>query len=146
MTDSNNIAAIDEALAVSHAETARPSLILVHTHIGYGSPEQDNFKSHGAPLGVDEVRKTKQALGWPTGPEFLIRDEVLVNFREAVTRGAQNEATWNEHLNIYTRTFSEIAAELQYRLRDELPPGWDGDFRYLTPMPRFLPRATHLAR
>ena len=60
VADGNDLAAIDAALAAAHAETARPSLILVRTHIGYGSPEQDSFKAHGFPLGVDDVRKTKQ--------------------------------------------------------------------------------------
>ena len=65
-------------------ETTRPSLILVRTHLGYGSPEQDSFKAHGSPLGVEDVRKTKQKLGWPTEPDFLIPDEALAHFREAV--------------------------------------------------------------
>src|SRR5213592_2727517 len=73
--DGNDLAAIDAALRAARAETARPSLILVRTHIGYGSPEQDTFKAHGSPLGVDDVRKTKQKLGWPTEPDFLIPDE-----------------------------------------------------------------------
>ena len=127
VADGNDLAAIDAALAAARAETARPSLILVHTHIGYGSPEQDSFKAHGSPLGVDGVRKTKQKLGWPTEPEFLIPDEALAHFREAVERGAQDEAAWNERMSAYAKAFPDMAEELQYRLRDELPPGWDAD-------------------
>ncbi len=127
VVDGNDFAVIDAALQAARAETARPSLILVRTHIGYGSPEQDTFKVHGSPLGMDGVRKTKQKLGWPTEPDFLIPDEALAHFREAVERGAHDEAAWNERMSAYARKFPELAQELQYRLRDELPPGWDSD-------------------
>ncbi|MDA3876844.1 MAG: transketolase [Halothiobacillus sp.] len=127
VADGNDVEAIDAALAAAYAETARPSLILVRTHIGFGSPEQDSFKAHGSALGVDDVRKTKQTLGWPTEPDFLIPDEALAHFREAVVRGAQDEAAWNDRMSAYTKAFPEMAEELRYRLRDELPPGWDAD-------------------
>src|ERR1700712_5045783 len=70
--DGNDLAAIEAALAQAEAETARPTLILVRTHLGFGSPEQDSFKAHGSPLGVDNVRKTKEKLGWPVEPAFLV--------------------------------------------------------------------------
>jgi transketolase len=127
VADGNDLAAIDVALAAARAETARPSLILVRTHIGYGSPEQDSFKSHGSPLGVENVRKTKQALGWPTEPAFLIPDAALAHFRKALKRGAQYETEWNMSLSAYAGAFPALAAELQTRLRAELPPGWDAD-------------------
>jgi transketolase len=127
VADGNDIAAIDAALTAARAETTRPSLILVRTHIGYGSPEQDSFKSHGSPLGVDGVRKTKQTMGWPIEPAFLIPDESLAHFRTAVERGAQHESIWNDSLRAYAKVFPELAKALQYRLRDELPPGWDAD-------------------
>lgn len=127
IADGNDLAAINAALAAARAETARPSLILVRTHIGYGSPEQDNFKAHGSPLGADNVCKTKQKLDWPTEPDFLIPDAALVHFREAVARGAKDEAEWNERMSAYTKAFPNMAAELLYRMRDELPPGWDAD-------------------
>lgn len=127
VADGNDLAAIDTALAAARAETNRPSLILVRTHIGYGSPEQDSYKAHGSPLGEDNVRKTKQKLGWPTESDFLIPDAALAHFREAVSRGAQHEAAWNERMSAYAKAFPELAAELKYRLRDELPPGWDAD-------------------
>jgi transketolase len=127
VADGNDVEAIDAALAAAYAETARPSLILVRTHIGFGSPEQDSFKAHGSALGVDDVRKTKQTLVWPTEPDFLIPDEALAHFREAVVRGAQDEAAWNDRMSAYTKAFPEMAEELRYCLRDELPPGWDAD-------------------
>ena len=127
VADGNDLDAIDAALAAARAETARPSLILVRTHIGYGSPEQDSFRVHGSPLGLDNVRKTKQTLGWPTEPEFLIPEAALAHFRAALERGAQDEAAWNTSLSAYAKMFPALAEELQGRLRAELPPGWDAD-------------------
>jgi transketolase len=109
------------------AQSARPSLILVRTHIGYGSPAQDSFKAHGSPLGTEGVRKTKQKLGWPTEPEFLIPDEALAHFRKAVERGAHDEAAWNERMSAYAKAFPDLCEELLHRLRDGLPAGWDAD-------------------
>ena len=125
--DGNDLAAIEAALRSARMETTRPSLILVRTHIGYGSPEQDSFKAHGSPLGIDDVRKTKQKLGWPIEPDFLVPDEALVRFRVAKTRGGQEEATWNERMRAYVIAFPDLAEELVGRLRGELPPGWDAD-------------------
>lgn len=127
VADGNDLDAIDTALAAARAETTRPSLILVRTHIGYGSPEQDSFRVHGSPLGLDNVRKTRQTLGWPTEPEFLIPEAALAHFRTALERGTQDEAAWNASLSAYAKTFPDLAEELQERLRAELPPGWDAD-------------------
>lgn len=127
VADGNDVAAVDAALRAARAESARPSLILVRTHIGYGSPEQDSFKAHGSPLGADNVRKTKQNLGWPPEPDFLVPEPALAQFRTALARGDTDQAAWRERMEAYTRAFPELAAELAQRLRDELPPGWDAD-------------------
>jgi transketolase len=127
LTDGNDLAAIDGALKAAREETERPSLILVRTHLGYGSPEQDSFKAHGSALGADSVRRTKQRLGWPTEPTFLVPAEVLSHCREAVQRGERDEALWNAALRRYHDAFPTLAEELQRRLRGELPPGWDAD-------------------
>jgi transketolase len=127
VADGNDLAEIDAALAAARAETTRPSLILVRTHIGYGSPEQDSYKAHGSPLGVDNVSKTKQTLGWPTEPEFLIPDAALAHFRTALVRGEQDDAAWTTSLSTYARAYPDLAEELQGRLRAELPAGWDAD-------------------
>ncbi|HWY25827.1 MAG TPA: transketolase, partial [Nevskia sp.] len=127
VADGNDLAAIDAALRAARAETARPSLILVRTHIGFGSPEQDSFKAHGSPLGAEGVRQTKRSLGWPAEPEFLIPDQALAHFREAVARGARDEAAWDQRFSTYAKAFPDLAAELRGRLRGELPPGWDAD-------------------
>lgn len=128
VADGNDLAAIEAALRAARAESTRPSLILVRTRIGYGSPnKQDSFEAHGSPLGVDEVRLTKQNLGWPTEPDFLIPKEALAHCRKSGERGAHDEAAWNERLTAYARKFPDLYQELQYRLRGELPPGWDTD-------------------
>ncbi|HSC64178.1 MAG TPA: transketolase, partial [Caldimonas sp.] len=125
--DGNDLEAIDAALAAARDETMRPSLILVRTHLGFGSPEQDSFKAHGSPLGAVDVRKTKETLGWPVEPPFLVPEPALAHFREALGRGEKAEAAWNERIAAYAKAFPELARELQQRLRDELPAGWDGD-------------------
>lgn len=128
VADGNDLAAIDAALQAARAEAARPSLILVRTHIGYGSPnKQDSFEAHGSPLGADEVRLSKQNLGWPTDPLFLIPEPALAHFREALARGARDEAAWNERMTTYAQAFPELAQELRRSLRGELPPDWDAD-------------------
>jgi transketolase len=124
----NDVSAIDAAFQAARAETSRPSLILVRTHIGYGSPhKQDTFEAHGAPLGADEVRLTKQKLGWPTEPPFLIPEPALAHFREALDRGARDQAAWNDRMTAYERAFPDAAQELRRSLRGDLPPGWDAD-------------------
>jgi transketolase len=124
--DGNDLVAIDAALRAARAEAARPSLILVRTHIGFGSPhKQDSFEAHGSPLGVDEVRLTKENLGWPTEPPFLIPEEALAHFREAVSRGARDEAASSERMAAYAKAFPELAQELRRTLNGELPPDWD---------------------
>jgi len=128
LTDGNDVDAIDAALQAARDETQRPSLILVRTHIGYGSPNKhDSFEAHGSPLGVDEVRLTKQNLGWPEAPPFLIPDRALAHFREAIARGSEDEAAHTERLRAYALAFPDLARELQRRVAAELPPGWDAD-------------------
>lgn len=126
--DGNDIAAIERALGAARDEVARPSLILVRTHLGYGSPhKQDTFEAHGSPLGAEEVRATKENLGWPTQPPFCIPQQAREHFRLALERGARAEAQWNARFAAYAKAFPEPARELQRALRDELPAGWDAD-------------------
>jgi len=128
ISDGNDVAEIDAALQAARAETARPSLLLVRTHIGFGSPnKQDTFEAHGSPLGEDEVRLTKKALGWPVEPPFLIPDAALTHMRQAIARGERDENEWNARMQAYAHAFPDLAEELQRRLRGDLPPGWDAD-------------------
>jgi len=128
VTDGNDLAAIERALQRAHAETRRPSLILSRTHLGFGSPhKQDTFAAHGSPLGAEEVRLTKQNLGWPTEPPFCIPEPVRTHFREALERGERAEAAWNDKVSAYALAFPELARELQQLMRGELPSGWDAE-------------------
>jgi transketolase len=126
--DGNDLEAIDRALRAARSETKRPSLILVRTHLGYGSPhKQDTFEAHGSPLGVEEVKLTKQNLGWPVEPLFLIPPEALAHFREALPRGRDAESEWRDRFSRYATTYPDLAREFEERMRGGLPAGWDAD-------------------
>ena len=110
--DSNDVDAIAVALEAAREETRRPSLIAVRTHIGFGSPhKQDTASAHGEPLGLEEVRLTKEALGWPVEPPFHIPAEALEHFREAVARGSTAQAEWELRLEEFAEEHPELAAE-----------------------------------
>jgi transketolase len=122
--DANDLDALERALNGARSESSRPSLILVRTHIGYGSPgKQDSFEAHGSPLGAEETKLTKQKLGWPPDP-FHLPEEALARFREAVNRGNKFEADWNERVAAYKKEFPELSKELEQALRGELPADW----------------------
>jgi transketolase len=125
--DGNDLEAIDAAIETACADATRPTLVLVRTHLGYGSPEQDSFKAHGSPLGVEDVKKTKETLGWPAEPPFLIPEPARARFREALGRGARAHAQWQARMAAYEDAFAELARELAGRLRGALPAGWDAD-------------------
>ena len=126
--DGNDVEAIDLALRAARNEMRRPSLILVRTHLGYGSPnKQDTFAAHGSPLGVEEVKLTKQNLGWPIEPLFHIPPEALATFRKAIPRGQQAESEWRDRFSRYATIQPDLAREFQERMRGELPAGWDAD-------------------
>ncbi len=126
--DGNDLGAIDQALRAARAETGRPSLILVRTHLGYGSPsKQDSFEAHGSPLGEEEVRATKRNLGWPAEPAFVVPDAALAYFRRALDRGAQAEAAWGDRFAAYARAYPEPARELEQLINAEMPADWDAD-------------------
>jgi transketolase len=138
--DGNDLVAIEHALHGARAELRRPSLILLHTHLGFGSPhKQDSFEAHGSPLGVEEVRLTKENLGWPTQPPFYVPEPVRAHFLQAVGRGERAEAEWNAKLSAYAQAFPELARELQQLMRGELPAGWDAE------LPRFPADAKGMA-
>ncbi|GAA3918474.1 transketolase [Luteimonas lutimaris] len=125
--DGNDVAAIEQALQQARDETARPSLVLVRTHIGYGSPEQDSYKAHGSPLGEEDVAATKRKLGWPEQPSFLQPDDAMAHFRTALDRGKRDEDVWQQGLDAYAKAFPDEAAELRRSLEAKLPDGWDAD-------------------
>ena len=110
--DGKSIESVTEAISKGKAEKNKPTLIITRTSIGFGSPgKQDSASSHGSPLGADEVIATKEALGWPTEPTFLIPDDVLTHFREAVEKGSALEGEWNGLFEAYSKEHSELAEE-----------------------------------
>jgi transketolase len=124
----NDTADIAKAIEEAQAETQRPSLILVRTHIGYGSPhKQDNFSSHGSPLGEDELKATKIALGWPTMDKFYLPQDAVDYFREAVGSGAGAENEWKKKFETYRKDFPKEAAEFEMVMSGQLPANWSAD-------------------
>ncbi len=124
--DGNDLAALDRAMAAAKSETGRPSLVIVRTHIAYGSPnKQDTAASHGAPLGEEEVRLTKQNLGWTYGEPFTVPEEALTEWRRCVDRGAELEVRWKQAYQRFAAAHPDSGAEFERRMAGELPEGWD---------------------
>jgi len=138
--DGNDLEAIEEALRSARKDKHRPSIILAHTHLGYGSPnKQDTFEAHGSPLGEEEVRLTKQNLGWPLEPAFYIPEAVLAHFRQAVVHGRRAETEWEQRFTAYEKSFPDLATKLRQIIQGELPERWDAD------IPVFVPEAKGMA-
>jgi transketolase len=132
--DGMDIAAVDAAITKAKAVEDRPSLIVARTHIGFGSPHKhDTFEAHGEPLGVEEVKLTKKALGWPEDKSFYIPDESLTQFRKAVKNGRDLEAQWNQRVEGLRGADPQLADKLRQALAGELPKGWDAN------LPKFAP-------
>ena len=126
--DGNDTEDIARAIAEAQAETDRPSLILVRTHIGYGSPhKQDNFSSHGSPLGEEELKATKIALGWPSMEKFYLPEDAVDYFRQAGAKGASLEDEWKKKFDAYKKEFPKEAAEFEMLLGPKLPDNWSAD-------------------
>jgi len=125
--DGNDVEAIDAAIRAAKADP-RPSLICVRTTIGYGAPKkQGTAKAHGEPLGDEELNAAKENLGWPVEPRFLIPGEVLEFYREAIEKGREREFDWKMKLDAYKQIHPASGAELERRLKGELPKDWDKD-------------------
>jgi transketolase len=132
--DGHDLPAVDTALAAARAVEDRPSLIVARTHIGFGSPhKQDTFQAHGEPLGEDEVRATKRALGWPEDRTFYVPDEALGEFRKAVGRGAELEAAWQRRVDAYRAVHPDLARHFSRAIAGELPEGWEAKLPAFTP-------------
>lgn len=124
--DGNDIDAISASLRIAREETSRPSMIIMRTHLGYGSPnKQDTFEAHGSPLGEDEVKLTKENLGWPADSSFYIPDEAREFFMRAVERGRKLEDDWNSGFRAYEKQYQKEANELRQLIDGDLPDGWD---------------------
>jgi transketolase len=132
--DGNDLKEVEAALNAAQAATERPSLIIARTHIAYGSPnKQDTAEAHGAPLGEEEIKLTKRALGWPLEPAFYIPDEALAHFREALQQGRAWEAQWQAQFDAYAAAHPELAAEWRTVMNGRLPEGWADKIPTFTP-------------
>jgi transketolase len=125
--DGNDVAAIEQAIRAAQQETERPSIIAVKTIIGFGSPMQGTSKVHGSPLGEENVKKTKEALGWDPNATFYVPDEVREHLLEPGKKGAELEAEWNKLYEQYSQQFEQEGKELHQALEGKLPEGWDKD-------------------
>jgi len=131
-----DLAALDGAIRAAKSDTERPSIIVIRTTIGFGSPKKAGTSAaHGSPLGDAEVAATKAALGWDPDAKFLIPDAVRTHMGEAVKRGAAAHATWREKLAAYKLAHPELALQLEVALRGELPAGWDAELPTFTGKP-----------
>ena len=125
---------LEEAIAAAKADEGRPSLIILRTHIGVGSPnKQDTFSVHGSPLGEDEVKLTKEAYGWDPDAQFLVPDEVTEDFASVPERGKEAQSEWEQRLGSYREAHPEPAEQLDLVMENSLPSGWDAE------LPRFDP-------
>ena len=132
--DGNDTEDIARAIQEAQAEHRRPSLILVRTHIGYGSPhKQDNFSSHGSPLGEEELAAAKKALGWPTLDKFYLPQDAVDYYRQAVPQGKKLEEEWGQTFDAYRKEFPKEAAEFEQITSGALPENWSAD------LPRWNP-------
>jgi transketolase len=130
---SNDIEAVALALQNAREETGRPSLIAVRTHIGFGSPhKQDTAAAHGEPLGVEEVRLTKEGMGWPVEPPFHIPEEALGHFREAIARGKSAQSEWESRFKAFAQEFPDLGAEFSRVIARQLPKNWDDNLPTFT--------------
>jgi transketolase len=128
--DGNDLKAIEDAIRAAQQDKERPSLILVRTHIGYGSPnKQDSFEAHGSPLGKEETKLTKENLGWPLEPTFYIPEEAKTHFHEAIKKGKEKEEKWKARWQAYEKAFPDLAKELKLIMDQKLPSGWDKDIK-----------------
>jgi transketolase len=125
--DANDLERIDDALAIFRKTKGRPTLIIVDSHIGYGSPHMvDTAAAHGDPLGEEEVRLTKRAYGWPEDAKFLVPDEVPRRFDAGIgARGAEARRRWQALFAAYREQFPELGTEIDQIERRALPAGWD---------------------
>ena len=119
---------IDSALAEAARETRRPTLIIVRTTIGYGSPNKaGTSEAHGSPLGPEEVVLTKKALGWDHEEPFFVPEDSLAHFREAVDRGAREQSDWEKRFEAWAASHPDLAAEWRLAAEGKLPAGWDAE-------------------
>ena len=142
VADGNDVDAIDAAIVAAKAETGKPSIIAVRTHIGCGSPnKQDKAAAHGAPLGADEVKLTKEACDWPLDPEFFVADDVREAFLAAAEQAAGAHAEWTQKYEAWRAADAARAKSWDDAWAGVLPEGWDADLPVFTTEDKVATRA-----
>jgi transketolase len=128
--DANDLDRIEHAIEIFRNTQNRPTLIVLDSHIGYGSPhKQDTSAAHGEPLGDEEIRFAKHSYGWPEDSKFLVPDGVYEHFAAgAGARGGKARSEWTELFSAYRAKYPELATEIDLMQRRELPAGWDRNF------------------
>ncbi len=122
------------ALTTARNTEDRPSLIVARTHIGYGSPhKQDTWHAHGEPLGIEEVRLTKRALGWPDDRDFYVPEDARRRFRASVKRGEDLEAAWQQRLEALEAADPAVAAQFASMVAGEMPDAWEAQLPAFSP-------------
>ncbi len=128
VSDANDLAQAEKAFHDFKAERERPTLIVVHSHIGYGTLVEDTPKAHGEPLGPEGVKAAKRFLGWPEDAQFLVPDGVYEHFAAGIgTRGREAREAWEAMFEEYRAAYPDLADEIERMQRRELPDGWDAD-------------------
>jgi len=125
VADGNDLDSIETAIANAQDEKEKPSLIMVKTIIGFGSPKQNTGAVHGEPLGPEAARRTKEFFDWPMDQEFFVPEEVSAHFRTALDRGRAWEDEWLNLLAEYRQNHPEEADRFDREIKSELPPGWE---------------------
>jgi transketolase len=133
VADGNDLQALSRAAAAAKAAVDKPSLVIVRTQIGYGSPKQGTFGVHGSPLNAEQVVETKRKLGYPSEEPFFVPDGALAHLRTAVERGTKAEAEWRVRFEAYRAAHPDLAAELERVIAGELPKGWEEGLPTFTP-------------
>jgi len=140
VADVNDTGQVARALHSFQAEHERPTLMLVHSHIGYGSPVEDSPKAHGEALGVEAVKATKRFFGMPEDEDFYVPDGIYDHFAGGIgQRGKDGRTAWEAMFGAYRAAYPELAAEIEQMQRRTLPDGWAAD------LPEFKPDAKGLA-
>lgn len=139
VSDGNDLGELAQAMEAARDELSRPTLIMVRTRIGYGSPHKEGkCEAHGSPLGPEEVGLTKERLGWPQEPLFHVPKDAADHCRLALDRGGAAEAAWNGLMEQYRRQYPDLLVELERRIKGELPKGWQQSLPSFPPDPKGL--------
>ncbi|MCQ6555497.1 transketolase [Streptomyces sp. C10-9-1] len=139
VADANDLDAVARALHTFRAETERPTLVVVHSHIGYGSPVEDSPRAHGTPFGEEGVRSTKRFLGLPPDERFHVPEAVREDFARGIgARGKRLRTAWEERFEAYRRAWPSEADEITRMQRRELPEDWEAALPQFPPDPKGL--------